>query len=126
MKLPILIFTISIITSLTVILIGLTLNQSKPTNDNITIKNDIQVIEITAKNGYQPKNTIAKANIPTIIKINGNNNFDCSAFVTIPSLNLSDNLIDKKYTEFNIGPQKPSQLKGSCSMGMYKFNIQFE
>ncbi len=100
---------------------------SDPKNtSNITIENGKQVISISAKGGYVPKNTNAKANTPTVLKVNTQGTFDCSASLVIPDLNYKKFLPPSGETFIDIPPQKPgTNLRGICSMGMYNFNINF-
>lgn len=85
-----------------------------------------QIVTITAKGGYSPGITTAKANIPTTLIIKTNNTFDCSSAVTIPALNITKSLPFKGETNIEI----PAQIAGKeidivCSMGMYASKIVF-
>jgi len=93
--------------------------------NNVTIVDGQQIVEITARGGYQPRKSYAKAGIPTIIRFSTNGTFDCSSSVRIPSLNVYKNLPQTGKTEIDIGAQQISTLKGSCGMGMYPFEIEF-
>ncbi len=93
--------------------------------NNVTLVDGTQIIEITAKGGYQPRKSIAKASIPTIIRFNTQGTFDCSSSVRIPSMNISQILPQSGSTDIDIGPQKAATLLGSCGMGMYPFEIEF-
>lgn len=99
--------------------------QSAPVQ-NVTVVDGIQVIEISAKGGYQPRKSIAKAGIPTIIRFNTKGTFDCSSSVRIPSMNISQVLPQSGSTDINIGTQQVATLQGSCGMGMYPFEIDFQ
>lgn len=95
--------------------------------DNVSIVDGKQIIEITAKGGYQPRTTIAKAGVPTALKINTKGTFDCSAAISIPSLGYRKNLPPSAETLIDIPVQEAgTTLKGICAMGMYSFNVQFE
>lgn len=94
--------------------------------NNVSIVDGKQIIEITAKGGYQPRKSIAKAGIPTIIRFNTKGTFDCSSFVRIPSLDISTSLPQSGTTDVDIGSGQLGILKGSCGMGMYPFEIKFE
>ena len=94
--------------------------------NNVSIINGKQIIEIKAKGGYRPVHSIAKAGIPTILRFNTNGTFDCSSFVRIPSMNISQNLSMSGATDIDLGIQKVSTLQGACGMGMYPFDIKFE
>jgi plastocyanin domain-containing protein len=135
--------TIVIMVSIIVIIVGLfgiiwMLNKDKsgsvsseqtnietPVN-NVSIKDGKQVIEILAKGGYSPRQSIAKAGIPTVIKFKTSGTYDCSSALRIPSLNISKNLPGSGETEIEIGSQAVGKLAGTCSMGMYFFEIDFQ
>lgn len=93
---------------------------------NVSIVNGKQVIEITAKGGYFPRQSSAQANIPTILKLATTGTFDCSSAIRIPSLNYSANLKPSGVTEIEIPAQQAgSTIQGLCAMGMYNFTISF-
>jgi plastocyanin domain-containing protein len=94
--------------------------------NNVSIVNGTQIVDIRAKGGYQPNKSVAQAGIPTIIRFNTKGTFDCSASVRIPSLNVSKILPQSGQTEISIGSQNPGTLVGSCGMGMYPFEIEFK
>ena len=94
--------------------------------NNVSIVDGKQIIEIRAKGGYQPRKSIAKAGMPTILRFNTAGTFDCSSSVRIPSLNISKGLPQSGSTDIDIGTEKPGTLQGSCGMGMYPFEIEFQ
>lgn len=86
-----------------------------------------QTIEISAKNGYSPRDTTARANVPTELKIKTSGTFDCSSALSIPKLGYQTILPPSGETVVDVPPQAAgSTLKGLCSMGMYSFTIRFE
>ncbi len=93
---------------------------------NVTESDGKQYIEIRAKGGYEPRVSIAKAGIPTILRLRTESTFDCSSQVRIPSLNVSQSLSPFGVTEVDLGVLKPGVLQGACSMGMYSFEIRAE
>ena len=94
--------------------------------NNTSLVDGKQVIEISAKGGYSPKTTLAKADVPTVIKMKTEGTFDCSSAVSIPSLNYRKNLQPSGVTEIEVPPQKAgTTLQGLCVMGMYNFQVQF-
>jgi len=94
---------------------------------NASIVGGNQTIEITAKNGYSPRDTMAKANLPMTLKIETSGNYDCSSSLSIPKLGYRANLPPSGETVVDVPPQKAgSTLTGLCSMGMYSFTIQFQ
>lgn len=94
--------------------------------NNVSVVDGKQIIQITARGGYQPRKSIAKAGVPTIIRFNTNGTFDCSSSVRIPSLNISKGLPQTGSTDIDIGSQKVSKISGTCGMGMYPFEIDFQ
>lgn len=93
---------------------------------NVSIENGVQIVEITARGGYQPRVTVAKAGVPTIVRFNTRGTFDCSSSVRIPSMNISKFLPQTGSTDIDLGVRKVGTLSGSCSMGMYPFSIEFQ
>ena len=85
-----------------------------------------QIVEIQAKGGYTPRKSIAKAGVPTIIRFNTNGTFDCSSSVRIPSMSIYKSLPMSGTTDIDLGVQKVGTLNGSCGMGMYPFEIEFQ
>ena len=94
--------------------------------NNVSVVDGKQIIEINAKGGYQPRKSIAKAGMPTIIRFNTKGTFDCSSSVRIPSLNISKFLPRSGVTDIDIGEGGLGTLKGSCGMGMYPFEVEFQ
>ena len=93
---------------------------------NVNIIDGKQIITISAKGGYAPRVTTAKADMPTVIKIDTKGTFDCSLALVIPSLGYRNNLPPSGETLIDIAPQKAgTKLQGLCAMGMYSFLINF-
>lgn len=93
---------------------------------NVSTEQGKQIIEITAKGGYSPTKTIAKAGLPTILRVKTNNTFDCSSALRIKSLGYSKNLPASGTTDIEVPAQTAgSTLTALCSMGMYNFSVQF-
>jgi len=115
----------------TLILIGgafvLTRNNTGQTinENNVSIVDGKQIIEINAKGGYQPRKSIAKAGVPTIIRFNTKGTFDCSSAIRIPSMGISRSLPQTGSVDIDIGNGKLGILQGSCGMGMYPFEVDF-
>ncbi len=93
--------------------------------DNVSIVDGKQIVEINAKGGYYPRISKAKSGIPTIIRFQTNNTFDCSASLRIPSIKVSKILPNNGTTDIDIGVQESGRFRGSCGMGMYPFEIEF-
>ncbi len=100
--------------------------KEQPNVQNVSVVDGKQIIEIKAKGGYIPRLSIAKANMPTILRFNTNGTFDCSASVRIPSMNVSQVLPNSGSTDIDLGNPKLGTLQGTCGMGMYPFEIKFE
>ena len=94
--------------------------------ENVSMVGGKQVINILARGGYSPRVTLAKADLPSVIKMQTNGTFDCSASVTIPSLNYRTMLVPTGVSEVEVPAQKAGAvLRGACGMGMYSFEIRF-
>jgi plastocyanin domain-containing protein len=94
---------------------------------NVHMEGDTQIIEIDAKGGYSPKQTSAKANIPTVLRVKTDGTYDCSSAIRIPSLGYSKLMQPTGVTEITVPPQKKgTTLQGLCTMGMYNFKIGFD
>ena len=94
--------------------------------NNVSVADGKQIIEIDAKGGYSPSITIAKANIPTVIKVKTQGTFDCSSALVIQSIGYRANLPPSGETLIEVPPQEAgSTLRGMCAMGMYNFSVKF-
>ncbi len=105
---------------------GSSAKQRASVENNTTIVNGKQIIEIRARGGYQPQRSIAKAEISTVLRFVTSGSFDCSSAVRIPSLQISKNLPSSGTTDIDIGVSKQGVLQGMCAMGMYPFEIDFQ
>lgn len=93
--------------------------------NNVSVIDGKQIVEIKAKGGYQPRTSVGKAGIPTVIRFNTDGTFDCSASVRIPSLNISKILPQSGSVDIDVGTPQVGILRGTCGMGMYPFAIDF-
>lgn len=85
-----------------------------------------QFIEINVRGGYSPSVIEAKSGITTYLKLKTNNTFDCSSSIFIPKLNVREFLPSTGEKTIEIAADKSQGvLNGSCSMGHYKFSINF-
>lgn len=101
-------------------------SQSQGDNNNVSVVDGKQIITINAKGGYTPRSTLAKAGIPTVIKMVTSGSFDCSSALSIPSLGYRKNLPPSGETLIDVPTQNAgSKLQGICAMGMYNFSIDF-
>ena len=94
--------------------------------NNVRIEGETQVIDISAKGGYTPKQSEAMAGVPTVIRVRTNGTYDCSSALRIPSLGFSTVMEPTGVTEITVPPQESgSTLEGVCAMGMYNFSVRF-
>lgn len=100
---------------------------SQQPTSNVEIRDDIQYITISAKNGYSPKTSSAKADIPTKLIVKTGGTFDCSASFVIKQLSFHKILQPTGEEIIDVGTFKSGEkLRGTCSMGMYNFIVSFE
>ena len=93
---------------------------------NVSIIDGKQIITISAKGGYSPRVSNAKAGMPSILKMDTQGTFDCSSAVSIPSLGYRNFLPPSGETSIDIPPQQAgTSMTGLCAMGMYNFTINF-
>ncbi len=102
------------------------LQKSKLTVNNVSFIDGRQIVILEAKGGYVPRKSVARAGIPTIIRLNTVNTFDCSSVIRIPGLNIYQVLPQTGSTDINIGTPEAGLFVGSCGMGMYPFEIDFK
>ncbi|OGI22153.1 MAG: hypothetical protein A2808_03980 [Candidatus Moranbacteria bacterium RIFCSPHIGHO2_01_FULL_55_24] len=93
---------------------------------NVSIVDGKQIIRLTAKGGYFPLKSTAKAGIPTVLQVSTNGTFDCSSSLRIPEKNITKNLPPTGVTEVDLGVPEAGLFQGTCSMGMYPFEIDFQ
>lgn len=105
-------------------------NNSQPDNpasvQNVTVVDGKQIIEIEARGGYSPRKSAAKAGVPTILRFKTSGTFDCSSSVRIPSLGVNKILPQSGTIDIDLGDQTSGRLQGSCGMGMYPFEVDFQ
>ncbi len=93
---------------------------------NVYMEDGKQIINITAKGGYSPRNVMAKANVPTVIRMITNGTFDCSSALNVPAVGFRGNLPPSGTTPIEVPPQKSgATIDGVCAMGMYSFAVNF-
>ena len=95
-------------------------------SSNVSFVNSVQIITLQVKGGYSPRQSVAQAGIPTVIRFVTNNTFDCSISIRLPSLNISQYLPQTGSTDINISTQSAGTFRGSCGMGMYPFEVEFK
>ncbi len=94
--------------------------------NNVSVVDGKQIIEIRAKGRYYPYISVAQAGIPTIIRFTTSGTFDCTSVVRIPSMDITKNLPQSETTDIDIGSPQPGIFEGTCGMGMYSFEIDFQ
>ncbi len=94
--------------------------------NNVSIVDGKQIVEVSVQGGYRPRKSIAKAGVPTVLRFVTNNTYDCSSSVRIPSMGYSAFLPSTGKTDVDLGVQQAGVLRGSCGMGMYTFEIDFQ
>lgn len=113
---------------LLLILMGASLLSDGPeyTDSTVELTNSVQNITIKAGLGYSPNRISAKADVPTQLKVDTNNTYDCTAFINIPKLGIKEYLPPTGSTYFNIPPQAAGEeIEGYCGGDTYKFIIRF-
>lgn len=94
---------------------------------NSVMKDGVQYVTITARGGYSPRQSSAKAGAVTKLIVKTNGTYDCSAALVIHSLNYRKMLPNTGETIIDIGtPKAGDTLQGVCGMGMYSFVISFK
>jgi plastocyanin domain-containing protein len=92
----------------------------------VSVSGDKQIVEVTVSGGYSPSTINAKAGVPTIIRMKSDGAYGCERSFRIPSLGISKTLPSSGNTDIEIASQKAgTRLRGSCSMGMYSFVVNF-
>jgi plastocyanin domain-containing protein len=100
---------------------------SMSAGNNVSIVDGVQIVEIKAKGGYSPRRSVAKAGVPTTLRMKTSGTFDCSGALVIPAINYQDNLPMSGNTDISLPAQSAGKtIQGFCSMGMYSFEIDFE
>ncbi len=100
--------------------------ENKVEKNNVTVVDGKQIVEIRAKGGFLPRKSLAKAGLSTVLRFDTNGTFDCSSVVRIPSMNIRQNLPPSGVTDIELGSPKIGTLQGTCGMGMYPFEIDFQ
>ena len=93
--------------------------------NNVSVVDGKQIVEIHAKGGYQPRKSVGKAGLPTVLRFDTSGTFDCSSSVRLPSLGISKSLPQTGETDIDIGIAKSGTFQGTCGMGMYPFEVDF-
>jgi len=100
--------------------------RTSASSSNVSVVDGFQIIELQVKGGYSPRKSVAQAGIPTIIRFNTSSTFDCSLSVRIPSINFNKILPQTGSTDVDIKTPSVGLFRGSCGMGMYPFEVDFQ
>ena len=124
------IITLALVIGIGIIFLGGSKNNTDSTlsqsAQNVQIKDGIQYVTINAKAGYSPRDSTAKAGIPTKLVVKTNGTYDCSASLMIRSIGYQKILSQTGEEVIDIGTPKVGQpLQGLCGMGMYNFSVNF-
>lgn len=125
---------VSILISVVVIVGAIFMSQSGESKggsggsaEAVYVEEGKQVIEINARGGYFPRVVKAEAGVESVVRMRTKNTYDCSIALTIPDIGYSGFLPTNGVTDILIPSGEPGgKLIGSCSMGMYFFEINFE
>lgn len=98
-----------------------------PGGSSVSTVDGTQIIDITAKGGYSPRQITAQAGIPTMIRMRTNGTYDCSSSLVIPKLKYRKALSPTGVEEIQISAdQAQGTMQGLCGMGMYQFKVVFQ
>lgn len=125
-KTALIVITLGLVVALGIIFLGGGSKSQEVAGQNVEVKDGVQYININARGGYTPRKSVAKADIPTVLRFNTNGTFDCSSSVRIPSMNISKMLSQSGSTDIDLGNPKLGTLQGTCGMGMYSFEVEFQ
>jgi plastocyanin domain-containing protein len=102
--------------------------ESQETNPprNVEMRNGVQYVTITARGGYVPRASVAKANVPTKLIVKTNGTYDCSAALVIRSIGYQKILPQNGEEVIDLGVPQSGILRGVCGMGMYGFTVDFK
>ncbi len=93
------------------------------TASNVVTAAGQQIVTIDVNGGYSPQRSTVKAGVPTTLRFITDGSYDCSSAVRIPDLGISKNLPATGTTDITIGTLAVGTIQGTCSMGMYSFEI---
>lgn len=91
---------------------------------NIEVRDGIQYVTITAKDGYSPRITQIEGGLPTKLVVKTDSTYDCSASLVVRSAGFQKILQPTGEEIIDLGiPKSGDEVQGICSMGMYNFQI---
>ena len=117
---------ILVIVSLGIIFFVITSDNSGTVAGTSTVKDGTQEATIRVKAGYTPNEITLKAGVPSVVKFETKNTYDCSLQLNIPKLDFSKTLPSTGSTLVSIDAQSSgSEITGSGGMNMYGFKLKF-
>lgn len=96
--------------------------------NNVVLVDGQQIIQINVSDtAYLPTQTIAAANLPSMLQLNSKNNYGCTRTLMVSELNHRVMLPITGVSQIDLGThQTGDELNGVCGMGMYRFSIKFQ
>jgi sulfite exporter TauE/SafE/copper chaperone CopZ len=86
---------------------------------NVTVANGVQTVTMTQEpRGYVPADTVVYSGLPITWVINSTSPYDCSAFLRVPDLGVSANLVAGE-NRVELPALKTGVTSFTCVMGMY-------
>lgn len=94
-------------------------------SQNVEIRDGVQYVTITAKDGYAPRVTEIQGGVPTKLIMKTDGTYDCSASLVVRSANFQKILQPTGEEVIDLGtPKSGESVQGICEMGMFNFQIQ--
>jgi sulfite exporter TauE/SafE/copper chaperone CopZ len=98
---------------------GSTATGARTASANVTVADGVQTVHMTQKpRGYEPADTVLYAGLPTRWVVEATSQFDCSAAIRVPALDLRIDLRQGTNT-VDLPVLDAGTLPFTCVMGMY-------
>jgi plastocyanin domain-containing protein len=105
---------------------GATIDQNLQLTQNLVEEKGALVLPMTANAGFTPNEFVVPAGKSVILRVSTENTFDCSNYISIPKIDVRQQLPITGSTDIAIVAQsKGTELEGSCSLNLYKFKIKY-
>jgi sulfite exporter TauE/SafE len=86
---------------------------------NVTVQSGVQTVRMAqTPDGYEPATTVLYSGMPTRWVIDGTSPLDCSAYLRVPGLDVSVNLVEGPNT-VELPALASGEVPFTCVMGMY-------
>ena len=96
---------------------------ARQVSDNVTVTDGVQTVHMTqTRDGYTPADTVVHAGLPITWSIQATSQWECSAFLRVPDLDISVDLQDGPNT-IQLPALPPGTVPFTCVMGMYTGNL---